>query len=131
MRISRSADFALRLLIYLASEKKTTTMPILAERLGIPYNNLSKLIQALSKAQLVQTRQGKNGGVQLLREPMEISMKAVLDVIDGPVRLSDCLIPSNSDICLLNGHCKLKTTFSHLQHDIDSLFESVKIAQMV
>ena len=130
MRLTKSADFALRLMIHLASEQKTLTMPVLSERLGTPYHHLSKLIQALSKAKLVQTRQGKNGGVQIMGSPDQISLKEVLDVIEGPLRLSECMHRATTT-CGLVQTCKLKRTFHDLQTNIETFFASVKISQMI
>ena len=125
MRITKSADFAMRVVLFLSNEKCPHTMPQLAEILKIPYNNLSKLIQALSKAGIVQTKQGKNGGVQLLKSPEEISLKTVLDVIDGPTRLSDCLVESKS--CTLSCTCKLKNKLNEIQTQIDALLEGATL----
>ncbi len=131
MKLNKSSDYALRLLIYLAAHEGSITMPVLATELGIPYNHLSKLIQQLSKAELIHTRQGKNGGVKLLRAPEDISMKNVLEIVEGPIRLTDCLISASETDCKFVCHCKLKETFSVLQKKIDSMFEQVKIAQMI
>ena len=120
MKLTKSADFALRIVIYLASPQgKGATMPLLAETLSIPYNNLSKIVQALAKAQVLQTRQGKNGGVALLRRPDQISLKTVIDVIDGPTRLTECLV--NKDFCSLNGVCQLKSALGDVQRQIDTI----------
>jgi Rrf2 family protein len=127
MKLTKSADFALRIVIYLASPQgKGATMPLLAERLSIPYNNLSKLVQLLAKAQVLQTRQGKNGGVSLMRRPDQISLKTVIDVIDGPTRLTECLV--NKDFCSLNDMCQLKNVLGDVQRQIDSILEKKKIS---
>lgn len=129
MRLSKSADFAARIVVYLASEEGPHTMLCLAKKLEIPFHNLSKLVQALSKASVIETKQGKNGGIRLAKNPDEISLKTVIDVIDGPTRLSDCL--TSSKACTLTGHCRIKEKFAQIQGKIDQLFDEVKIASMV
>lgn len=129
MRLTKSADFALRLVVRLASDKAPHTMLDLSKTLDIPFHNLSKLVQALSKAGVIQTRQGKHGGVHLLKPPEEISLKTVIDVIDGPTRLSECL--SKNATCSVSEGCKIKDKFAQIQHQIDTLFDEVKIAEMV
>ncbi len=103
-------------------------MPELSKTLIIPYNNLSKLVQALSKAGIVQTKQGKNGGIQLLKSPEEINLKIILDVIDGPTRLSDCL--ADHRFCSLTQNCKLKGKLLDIQNQIDTLLETATLAQI-
>ena len=87
---------------------------------------MSKLVQSLAKAQVLQTRQGKNGGVSLLKRPDQISFKTVIDVIDGPTRLTECLV--NKDFCNLTEVCQLKTALGDVQRQIDSILEKKKIS---
>jgi len=95
----------------------------------IPYNNLAKIVQTLAKGQIVQTRQGKNGGVALLRRSDQISLKTVIDLIDGPTRLSECLV--NKDSCSLNMFCQLKSALGDVQRQIDSILDKKKISSFV
>ena len=129
MKLTKTTDFALRLLIHLASEQETRTKPVVSKELGISYYNLSKIVQTLAKAQMIHTKQGKNGGIRLLKKADDISLKEVIDVIDGPTNLSDCL----TDVidCKLICSCKLKHVFGDIQNRINDMFEEVTIAQMV
>lgn len=127
MKMTKSADFALRIVIYLAQNPEGSTMPKLAASLGIPYNNLSKLVQQMSRGGVIQTRQGKNGGIALVHSE-SLSIRHVVDLIDGPTRLSECL--HNPDYCSQTEACKLKTVLHRIQHDIDSILESYKISQL-
>ena len=103
-------------------------MPELAEKLGIPYNNLTKLVQNLSKAGVLSTRQGKHGGIRLAKLPSEISLKDIIDTIDGPTQLSECL--STESGCVVHCGCKLKSAFGHIQSEINQMFENVKIGEV-
>lgn len=118
----------MRVVLYLSTEKKSLTMPQLADLLHIPYNNLSKLVQSLNKAGIIQTKQGKNGGIQLLKTPDTLNLKMIVDVIDGPTRLSDCL--ANHDSCTLSSHCKLKSKLRDIQTQIDTLLEEATLAEI-
>lgn len=130
MRFTKSTDFALRVLVHLAAHNgESCTMPYLSKTLYIPYNNLAKLIQSMSKADIVQTKQGKNGGVSLSKSADEISIKDVVSCIDGPTKLSDCLSAFNS--CSLSDACKLQTQFRQLQEGIDELLDSVKVSKLI
>ena len=129
IKVSRSADMAIRMLVYLASEGRPYTMPVLSEKLGIPYHNLTKLVQSLSRNGIVQTRQGKVGGISLISDPKTTSLRQVVDVIDGPARLAECLTVEGD--CPVECGCKLKKVFSKLQTSIESMFEDVKLSQLV
>ena len=130
MRLTKTTDFALRLLIYLAATKnQPETMPRLAEKLKIPYNNLSKLVQALHKREIIQTQQGKNGGIRLMRPAEQITLKDVIEGVEGPTHFSDCL--NDETFCSMNNLCKLKGVFHDVQMQINHIFEQVKITSML
>ena len=129
MKLTKSADFAIRIVIYLAKTGEITTMPVLSEILMIPYHNLTKLVQALSKHEIVMTRKGKHGGLSLSKRSEFVSIKDIIEIIDGPTMLSDCL--KHGDLCKLSENCKLKGVFSQLQQKINDLMDDVKISQLI
>ncbi len=129
MKLTKSMDYATRVLIVLG-RGNTAKMPDLAEKLGIPYNHLVKIVQNLNRAGFLQTQTGRNGGIRLAKSPADISLKDILWATEGPVLLSECL-SGGRDTCILNGHCKLKETFNALQGQIDRLFDEVKLAQVM
>ncbi len=125
MRLTKSADFALRLVIFLARRPETHTMHVLSDVLHIPYNNLSKIVQHLGKAQILTTRQGKNGGVQLQKPAFEVTLRNIIEVIDGPILLSECLCKPGD--CKLSSGCDLRNAFFYLQQKMNGLFDSITI----
>ena len=48
MKLSKTADFAVRIIVQLAEDRSSQTMHDLSAKLNVPYNNLSKIIQTLS-----------------------------------------------------------------------------------
>ncbi len=129
MRFTKSVDFSMRVLIFLARSQGPVTMPELSSLLGISYNHLSKLIQRLRKEGMVRTIQGKMGGVILLKDPSEIDLKMVVDLMDGPTLLSQCL--GDGSNCKLESGCKLKTALSRMQTKINNEMENIKLAELV
>lgn len=130
MKLTKSTDFALRLTIFLSKQTCNQTMPNIASTLAIPYHNLTKIVQQLSRAGYIETQQGKNGGIKLAKESHKISLKNIIDIINGPTELSSCLGHKESD-CPLVYNCKLKETFSTLQVKINALFEEITIGEII
>lgn len=130
MKITKSADFALRLVMYLSSQKQAITLQVLAKQLFIPYHNLAKLVQQLSRAGILSTKKGKSGGICLAVPSHDISLKQVVDVIDGPVRLSHCL-NQKVNVCEFSSTCQLKNALGDIQNKIDTLMHDVKISTLM
>jgi Rrf2 family protein len=108
MQITRQADYAIRAVRYLAKQapdKRSATSTV-AREMKIPPSFLAKIISQLSIAGLLQTSRGARGGVVLARPAGEISMLDVVEAIDGPIRLNECVgDPANcefSDDCLVH-----------------------------
>ena len=108
MQITRQADYAIRAVRYLAKlgpNQRAATSTV-AQEMKIPPSFLAKIISQLSIAGLLHTSRGARGGVTLAREPGEISMLDVVEAIDGPILLNECVgDPANcdfSDDCLVH-----------------------------
>lgn len=93
MQITRQADYAIRAVRYLAKQGPNTrsATSIVAKEMKIPPSFLAKIISQLSIAGLLHTSRGARGGVTLAREPGEISMLDVVEAIDGPILLNECV----------------------------------------
>src|SRR3990170_3179521 len=93
MQITRQADYAVWAMIYLAqlgSEQRASTSQIAQEK-KIPPSFLAKIVSQLSVAGLLQTSRGARGGVSLAKAPNQISLLDVVEAIDGPILLNDCV----------------------------------------
>jgi len=108
MQITRQADYAIRAVSYLAKlgpNQRAATSTV-AQEMKIPPSFLAKIISQLSIAGLLHTSRGARGGVTLARAAVEISLLDVVEAIDGPILLNECVgDPANctfSDDCLVH-----------------------------
>ena len=100
MQITRQADYAIRAVRYLAKQGTNgrSATSTVAREMKIPPSFLAKIISQLSIAGLLHTSRGARGGVTLAREPGQISMLDVVEAIDGPILLNECVgDPANCD----------------------------------
>ena len=117
MQITRQADYALRAMLYLAREypkkdERAATSKI-ADEQEIPASFLAKIISQLSIAGLIQTSRGAKGGVRLARKPEDISLLDVVEAIDGPITLNEC-VPDPS-VCAFGDNCPIHDIFFDAQ----------------
>ena len=129
MKLTKSTDFALRLLTHLSIVNRKNSTPELAEQLNIPYNHLTKLVQGLTKVGFLQTKRGKKGGVSLIVSPNDITLKSVINVTEGATQLVECFERDNT--CEFEQKCHIKTGIFSVQEKIDQLFESVSLYDLM
>ncbi len=93
MRLLRETEYALRALRYLATLPEGRVVPAsqLAKTCGLPREFLSKVLRRLVRAGLVRSSRGRSRGYGLSRSPSEISVREVLEAVEGPDYFRRCV----------------------------------------
>lgn len=131
MQITRQADYAMRAVMYLAQlgpDRKAATSQIAQEQ-QIPPSFLAKIVSQLSVAGLLQTSRGARGGVSLARPPEEISFLEVVEAIDGPILINECVIDSGS--CTFGETCALRPVYCEAQADLVKRLENTTFGGVI
>jgi Rrf2 family protein len=130
MQLTRAADYAVRVMIYLAGrpEGERTMLPALARTTDTPMSFLSKVMQALARAQLIGSWRGKAGGFAILPAGRNASMLDVIEAVDGPICLNICLLSGKS--CNRKHHCPAHPVWARAQRAMIDVLASASIAAM-
>jgi Rrf2 family protein len=118
MQITRQADYAVRAVLYLTKlgpDRRAATSQIAQEQ-HIPPSFLAKIVSQLSVAGLLQTSRGARGGVSLARPPEEISLLEVVEAIDGPILLNECV--AGNGICVFGDTCPMRPVWCDAQVEL-------------
>lgn len=93
LKLTRDCEYAVRAVLYLASqpEGKVSLIREIAEAQDMPRVYLSKITQYLTRAGLIRSRRGAKGGLVLGRSSGSITLKDVIEAVEGPIRLNVCL----------------------------------------
>src|SRR5215208_111418 len=130
MQITRQADYAVRAVLYLAQNKngsRTSTSTIAKEQ-GIPPSFLAKIVSQLSITGLLHTLRGAHGGVTLARDPKDITLLQVVEAIDGPMQLNEC-VGDHGD-CMFDIDCPLRSVWCHAQEELVARLGKTDFAQI-
>ncbi|MCX7714454.1 MAG: Rrf2 family transcriptional regulator [Clostridia bacterium] len=106
MKITREADYALRIVAMLSGEKVQIEAKQISEKKAIPYRFTLKILRKLVKSGIVKSFRGVNGGYALNKEPSEITVKSIIEVIDGPIAVNKCI--ENHNACANSKTCQLR-----------------------
>jgi Rrf2 family protein len=129
MQLTRAADYAVRVMIHLASQPEgaVVTKTVLAKASEAPESFLSKILQTLARAGLIQARRGVVGGFLLLPRGAEASLLDVVESIDGPIALNICL---NAGSCDRAPGCTAHEVWVEAQAAMLSVLRAAKIAEL-
>lgn len=115
MQITRQADYAVRAVLYLAGLNNGRRAPTseIAREQRIPPSFLAKIVSQLSVAGVVQTSRGARGGVTLARSPGDITLLEVIEAIDGPILLNECV--EDPSVCYFGDDCPVQGVWCDAQ----------------
>ena len=131
MQITRQADYAVRAVLHLArmgNTERAATSTVAKEQ-NIPPSFLAKIISQLSIAGVLHTSRGARGGVTLAREPQDITLLEVVEAIDGPIQLNECV--GNDGICTFDEDCPIKPVWCSAQEELVQRLKSTNFAQLL
>ena len=121
MRMTLESDYALRIVTALAENDARVDAKTLSEQTSVTPRFTLKILHKLAVGNIVRSYKGVGGGYVLAISPSKLTLKTVIELIDGPIAIARC-IESEGD-CALN-HDKTACTYHHI---FDSL--SLDLAQ--
>lgn len=120
--ISRNTDYGIRAVCYMARKKDSTiTVTELVKELGIPRPFMRKILQALSKAGVLESHKGIGGGFRLSKKPQNIYLIDLMKVFQGRLSLNECFF--KKEICPNRKSCYLKKKIDSIEK---SVYEQLK-----
>ena len=129
MQITKQADYAIRAVLYLTKlgpNQRAATSQVAKEQ-HIPPSFLAKIISQLSIAGLLHTSRGARGGVTLARPADEITLLEVVESIDGPIALNECV--NDMGACTFGEECPLRPIWCDAQDELVNRLRSTNFAQ--
>lgn len=105
MKISTRSRYGLRLLVDLAehSGKDPVKLKDISQRQGISLNYLRQLIMPLESNNIVRSVRGNRGGYLLGKKPEEINLLDIMNLLEGPIDLVECV--HNKNLCPKSNSC--------------------------
>ena len=109
MKLTLESDYALRILLVLAKENKTTEAKVISRDAAVPHAFTLKILRKLLAGNIVSSDRGKCGGYSLVKEPKELTLFEVLNVTEGELCFARCM---NEDyVCTRMGDDKESCAF--------------------
>jgi len=130
VRVTRAGEYAIRGMIRLAKGDGASLALIadIAEAEGVSKSFLAKQFQRLVKAGLLESSRGAAGGVGLAKPADQISLRDIIEAVEGPVELNRCL--SADDRCQNAAKCPLSDVWREAQEKMLAVLGNVSLAKV-
>ena len=131
MRITKHTDYALRVLLFLAVRpgERVATQSV-ADAYGISHAHLQKIARTLGELGLLHLHRGANGGIELARDPGEISVGEVMRALDDRDALIECFQPE-TDTCVVSSSCGLKSALRGAQEAFYATLDPITLEALL
>jgi len=131
--LTRKTDYALIALVHLARQgNKLSNTREISGRYGVPLPVLMNIMKSLNRAGLVESVRGVRGGYRLALRAERVTLKLLVNVIEGPVRLVPCIEIEGLGhrYCGLVASCPVRSPAVRVQHRFDRFLEEVTLAKL-
>ncbi|MDP2960163.1 MAG: Rrf2 family transcriptional regulator [candidate division Zixibacteria bacterium] len=131
MELTKAGDYGFLGILYLAQQptKRIVRLSEISENEDIPEKFLAKIFQSYTRSGLVRSHRGARGGFSMAKPPEKITVKDVLESVQGPIYLTRCM--NDADPCERKDTCSLRKVWVKAQDYLNNLLEKKTLADLI
>ncbi len=132
MKISAKARYGLRILLDVAINETPEcprTIKEIAESQAISEKFISRIVLPLRERGMVLSERGKFGGFRLAKAPRDITLLAVIEALQGPVSVVDCVL--NAKTCKRVSKCIAHSFWEDVNSTVQNALQGITLAHML
>lgn len=128
--ISTRSRYGLRFLVELSQRVNEGPVDLgsIAERQEIPETYLAKLVVPLRNAGIIRSARGAKGGYELARKASQVSVREVVEVLEGRMSLLECT--DHPESCARSADCPTLPVWTGLEKAVRDYLEGVSVADV-
>ncbi len=130
IRLTKAGEYGLRAVRYLVEKGDENRISIgdISENKNIPEPFLRKLFKPLVQQGIIFSTRGVSGGVRLARDPKEITVLEVVEALEGPLALNECLLEDAS--CEFLSECGMHDVWDEAQAAMAKVLRSKNLTDL-
>lgn len=131
IQLTSRGNYAILAVYFIAqrSQEEYLSIDEITENSQIPKPYLSKILQDLCRGGILISRRGAGGGFMLARAPHEISLKDIIEIIEGKIYIVNCLF--NTSSCGQSSTCPIAPVWAEVQNFVLEIIGSISMADIM
>lgn len=132
MRITQESDYALRILTHVAMQDGVIDAGTVSTETSVTPRFALKILNKLTRGGLINSYKGAKGGYKLAVPPSEITLKRVIELIDGPIAIARCV--EGGESCSLNcdkAACIYHHVFDGISTELAAKLDGITIGDVI
>lgn len=129
IKLSRFADYAVVILSELSrGAGGRMAASDIAAKTNLPEPTVAKILKSLTRAKILTSTRGVNGGYGLARAAEKITVSDIITAMDGPISLTDC---ADESACVMEGFCAMHGRWGKVNMAIRTALDSVTLVDLM
>ena len=132
MKLSTKGRYGLKAMFDLALNDGSGPISLtsISQRQGISIHYLEQLVSPLRKAGLLKSVRGAQGGYLLAKQPRDISVREILELLEGPLAPAACVIEGESS-CDHSDFCASRMIYDRIYASINEVVDNISLQDML
>jgi FeS assembly SUF system regulator len=133
IRMSKLADYAFILLTHMMSRPAASwAAGEVAAATTLPLPTVAKVLKLLAKAGIVAAQRGAGGGYRLVQDVGQVTVAAVVEAVDGPIRLTACASAgADTKKCAVRRLCPLFGGWERLNSEVHAVLAATTLDRLL
>lgn len=130
MKLSTKGRYGVKAMVDLANHygERPISIKEISKRQSISEYYLEQLFSPLRKAGLINSIRGAQGGYVLGKDPSSITVADIMEILEGPVEISSCLLGENCDNMK---SCETRLLWKKIKDSIDKVTKSITLQDII
>tara|TARA_Y100001934_G_scaffold90886_1_gene112523 strand:- start:24 stop:419 length:396 start_codon:yes stop_codon:yes gene_type:complete len=128
-KLSKKVEYALIAVSHINSSETEHPIPVskISDIYNIPNELLAKILQTLSKYEILDSIKGPKGGYKLKSSLKDLSLVEFIEILEGPFGIADCMVDTDCSQLL---NCNIINPMDKINSKIYKVFSDIKLKQL-
>lgn len=131
MQITLESDYAVRIVGCLAEAGRRMDAKTISEQTCVTLRFALKILRKLVASGIIRSFKGTQGGYELAKKPAEISLKDVIETVEGRYCLSKCLTEDHNCSRGMSGVCRFQKVYGEISADVEKKLASYTFDMLI
>ena len=132
LKFSKKTEYAIISMLYMTARHggELTTARELSETFNIPQEIIGKVLQSLTRANLVNSVQGVKGGYQMTATAEQLRLTQIIEAVNGPIKVVKCVDDAVGCTCEQLDFCNMRNPMEILQSRLVEFFDGISLQDL-
>lgn len=131
MQITLESDYAVRIVGCLAEAGRRMDAKTISEQTCVTLRFALKILRKLVASGIIRSFKGTQGGYELAKKPAEISLKDVIETVEGRYCLSKCLTEDHNCSRGMSGVCRFQKVYGEISSEVEKKLASYTFDMLI